>query len=44
MNDGPNMSSEEQGRWQHRMMKLMMGLCAGMIFLCAAVVWHIFAK
>jgi ABC-type Fe3+-siderophore transport system permease subunit len=35
---------EEQGRWQHRMMKLMMLCTAGMMLLCAGLVYHIFAK
>jgi len=39
-----NIDQDERAKWEHRMMKLMMGLCAGMIFLCAAVVYHILVK
>lgn len=38
------MNNEDEGRWQHRMLNMMMGLCAGMIFLCAAVVYHIIQR
>jgi hypothetical protein len=34
-------SPEERERREHLMVKMMMGLCIGMIALCAGVVWHL---
>ena len=39
-----SIDEDERVKWEHRMLNMMIGLCAGMILLCAGAVWHIFGK
>jgi len=38
------MDGDDERKRENLMVKMMMGLCMGMIFLCAAVVYHLIQR
>ena len=37
-------TEDERRKWEHNFIKIGMVVCAGMMILCALVVYHIFAR